>query len=168
MSQDKQSIKLATHNDHIPFDKAIQEINGIIKLAGLTWFYSFGKTWYHPRDHHAIEMLYTERPKDITSSEMLEASPELQKKMQAFLADDDANVSATIRFLGAYILKMSAYLQIPSSLYDEVINSSVKVLHQVADEYETQMTPKATDTQTQESIKWAARVVHAIANALNP
>lgn len=84
---------------------------------------------------------------------MLEASPELQKKMQAFLADDDANVSATIRFLGAYILKMSAYLQIPSSLYDEVINSSVKVLHQVADEYETQMTPKATDTQTQESIK---------------
>lgn len=36
MSQDKQSIKLATHNDHIPFDKAIQEINGIIKLAGLT------------------------------------------------------------------------------------------------------------------------------------
>ena len=163
-----EGIKMATFNDNIPFDKAIQEINGIIKLAGLTWFYSFGKNGCSAWEHHAMEMLYTQRPEEITSSEMLEASPALQKKMKAFLSDDDANISCAIRFLGAYILKLSAYLQIPSPLYDEVINTSVKALMQVANEYESQMTPKAPDTQTKESIAWAAKIVRNIADALNP
>lgn len=123
---------LSTTDNTIPFDKAIEEINAIAKLAGLSGGYSFGdRAW----ELHNMEIFLAAPKKTMGFSPNGEDDEEdIQKEALMWLVIDDfAHLNAFMGMFAMYLLKASGAIKNPSPVFDALYQRLTSKLNQVAD-----------------------------------
>lgn len=109
---------LASNETTLSFEKAIQEINAIVKLAGLSGGYSF---WDKTGEEHNME-IFLAAPKKLTPNFAANWDDDddeaMRDSLSALLADDFNHLNSFIGIFGMYMIKASGAVRNPSTTFD--------------------------------------------------
>lgn len=123
---------LATNETTLSFEKAIEEINAIIKLAGLSWGYSlWDKTW----EKHNMEIFLAAPKKPVPNFAANWEDDEdkiFNDNMAAMLADDFTHLTSFIGIFWLFMIKASGAVKNPSTTFDLLYDRMSTKLKNVA------------------------------------
>lgn len=122
---------LSTNESTLSFEKAIQEIDAIIKLAGLSGWYSLGDKI---GEQHNAEIFLAWPQKGVVDFTWSDDNDEVKNKhLMALVIDDFAHLDSFIGLFGMYMLKASGAVKNPSPMFDALYKRMSEKLTMVAE-----------------------------------
>jgi hypothetical protein len=120
---------LASNETTLSFEKAIKEIDAIVRLAGLSWGYSL---WDKCGEQHNAE-IFLAWPQKVHSFSGDDPDEENQKMLLALVADDFAHLDSLIGLFAMYMIKASGAAKNPSPMFDVLYKRMSDKLNKVAE-----------------------------------